>query len=65
MVCDALFYSQITHIIHSIATLVELLKIPIQAYYEACFTDWKSCWHSCVGVERDYFEGNDVLSDEE
>ncbi len=42
----------------------ELQNIPIQAY-EACSADWKSRWHHCAGVEEDYFEGDDVLSNEE
>ncbi len=44
--------------------MAELRKIPIRAY-EACFTDWKSHWHHCVAAKGYYFEGDDVLSDEE
>ncbi len=46
-----------------VTTTAELWEIPIQAY-EACFANWKSHWHHCVGAERNYFEGDDVLSDE-
>ncbi len=44
--------------------MAKLQKIPIQAC-EACFVDWKSRWHHNMSVEGDYFEVDDVLSDEE
>ncbi len=45
-------------------TTAQLQQTPIQVY-QVCFADWKSHWHPRVGAEGDYFEGNDVLSNEE
>ncbi len=45
-----------------LTTVAELVKIPIQAY-EACFADWKSCWHHCVsrdGKSKEIYQSIDI-----
>ena len=44
------------------ASLEKLKTIPKS--YQKYFEDWKKCWHMCLMSERDYFEEDNIDTDE-
>ncbi|KAG5308141.1 SETMR methyltransferase, partial [Acromyrmex insinuator] len=40
-----------------------LMAIPI-IEFQKCFESWIKCWHKCVAVAGEYFEGDNVTFDE-
>lgn len=40
-----------------------LMAIP-KSEYEKCFQEWVKCWHKCIAVRGEYFEGDKINIDD-
>jgi len=40
-----------------------LMAIPT-IEFQKCFESWIKCWHKCVAVNGEYFEGDNITFDE-
>lgn len=72
MPCDFFLFSRLklplrgklSHRLESIDTIKKnsprILKTILKIDQKRCFEHWKKCWHKCIAVRENYFEGDEI-----